>query len=288
MRAEKKPSLAEKNLHKRLRLLWKRVIDPATEEIQAAVKRGASPVELAGIIERVLKTAELYYDLEYGDIVGRWKAGVDLETRIAISKGLSRSLGVDISAVLDSEPVKTTLALATLEAANLIKTIPRDYLGKVAQAVNDTFRGVPLPEGRSLSQHIAHTYDVSDKRAVVIARDQTSKLIGSLNKVRQESVGIEEYTWSTVKDSRVAGNPAGRYPPPKSGKWSAGHHNHWKMQGARCKWADPTVYSTDGGKTWVSRPADVAVGHPGHEIQCRCRAQPVIDLKKIMANIELT
>jgi len=38
------------------------------------------------------------------------------------------------------------------------------------------------------------------------------------------------------------------------------------MEGIVCKWADPTVYSDYGGKTWKKRTKDMPKVHPGEEM----------------------
>jgi len=86
-------------------------------------------------------------------------------------------------------------------------------------------------------------------RAKLIARDQTAKLNADLNQTRQEALGIEEYRWVTAKDDRVR----------------------------------PT-HAANEGKIfrWDARPGQPgypnATGHPGKDIQCRCIAQPIINL----------
>ena len=44
------------------------------------------------------------------------------------------------------------------------------------------------------------------------------------------------------------------------------------MDGLLCRWDDATVYSEDGGKTWIPRPAGAVLMHPGMDYQCRCCA----------------
>jgi len=99
----------------------------------------------------------------------------------------------------------------------------------------------------------------------------------SLNQYRQTSIGISEYIWRNVRDQRVVGNPSGKYPTG-----SSAHHDHWIMEGLLCRWNDPTVYSKDGGRTWLKRTSDMPKAHPGEEILCRCSAEAVIDVKKII------
>lgn len=83
----------------------------------------------------------------------------------------------------------------------------------------------------------------------------------ALNKSRMESNGIESYKWRNVGDSRVVGNPGGKYPDGNEG-----HGDHWDREGKTYAWDDP--------------PHD---GHPGQAFNCRCSAIPVLDLDKLKA-----
>lgn len=243
--------------------LWKDVLLPATERIKELVRQGTSASVIAQAIEDALLQAQLHYGRQVNGIIDRWVAGVDREVQNALHRTMYDALGVDVAGMLAQPDVKDMLDLAGTQAAMLIKTIPQQYLGKVAEAVADNFAGRDLPEGRSLLQQIQHIGGVSYRRAKVIARDQTSKLTASLNEHRQSAVGIEEYVWRTVKDERVVGRPGGVSPVgnPK-------HMDHYHREGKTFRWDNP--------------PSD---GHPGYPIQCRCWAEPVIDPKKIIKRI---
>ena len=157
-----------------------------------------------------------------------------------------KALGVDISAIFEDPIVQQGLNNMRLEAAYLIKTIPYDNIGKVAERVYQYYRGEPMPEGRTLTQQLAEAFKIKYERAKVIARDQTNKMNGNLTQLRQTSYGIEEYIWRTARDQRVVGNPAGFYP-----KGNRVHGNHWEREGKVFRWDTP--------------PAD---GVPGISINC--------------------
>ncbi len=82
---------------------------------------------------------------------------------------------------------------------------------------------------------------VAESRAMLIARDQTTKLNGALNEIRQTEAGVTSYTWSTSLDERV-------------------RDEHSEREGEVFDWDSP--------------PED---GHPGEPIQCRCVAIPVVE-----------
>ena len=273
-----KPSPKEERaLMRKMSDLWVRVLLPTAEKLKQMVKDEASPQQLADVIQLALDRAEFEYDVQADDIVYRWKLAVDKESRAAMQKGLSKSLAVDVSAIIDEPIVADALAVGSMDAASLIKSIPGQYLGDIARSVSDNFSGTPLPEGRSLLEQIQHIGDVSQRRAELIARDQSSKLTGMINQARQTSIGIDMYIWRTSKDERVTGKPGGKWP-----KGNKAHGNHYAMENKYCKWNDPTVYSTDKGKTWKKRRSDMPKSHPGQDINCRCHAEPVINIDKIL------
>jgi hypothetical protein len=108
-----------------------------------------------------------------------------------------------------------------------------------------------------------------ETRAVFIARDQVSKLNGDIASYRQQGAGVSEYYWRSVEDARVVGTPGGRYPLP-----TPGHGDHFKMDGALCRWNNPNVYSLDDGATWIPRPANMRGAIPGSQYNCRCYGEP--------------
>ena len=261
----KVPGVAEREIARRIKRLYDRILNPASEKIRQMVRESAGGVRIAEYMEQVLRQAEFEYGLEADDIVMKWQLSVDQRTRAGMQYALKRGLGVDVKAIYDDPVIADALAIGGQEAAGLIRTIPGEYLGQVARAVADNFTGSELPEGRGLLEQIMHIGNVSRNRARLIARDQTSKLTGILDQTRQQSIGVEEYTWRTVHDNRVVGKPGGKYPIP-----SKLHGNHYERDGKVFRWDSP--------------PPD---GHPKRAIQCRCFAVPVVDINKIMKHVQV-
>lgn len=92
-----------------------------------------------------------------------------------------------------------------------------------------------------LAHQLQERFGVSDSRAALIARDQTLKLNGQLNRSKQQANGVTHYVWRTSRDERV-------------------RKSHQKLEGTRQSWDVP--------------PPET--GHPGESVQCRCTASPVI------------
>jgi len=85
-------------------------------------------------------------------------------------------------------------------------------------------------------------FKIGDNKAKFIARDQISKAMGELNKIRQTGVGITKYRWLTSGDSRVRES----------------HRENGRT---------PNIFS------WANPPS---TGHPGEDFNCRCTAVPII------------
>lgn len=106
---------------------------------------------------------------------------------------------------------------------------------------------------------------LSNSKVKLIARDQIGKLNGMVTQARMESLGLTMYIWATAKDERVRGYKGGHFPNAIP--------SHALMEGKLCRWSDSTVYSEDGGKTWIPRPSGAVLLHPGLDIMCRCIAR---------------
>lgn len=183
-----------------------------------------------------------------------WLASINRRQKKKSMEILRKALGVDISTIFEDPLIEEGLRNMRYEAAYLIKTIPYDCLGKVAERIFQHYQGQAMPEGRTLTQQIKEEFKIKNERAKVIARDQTNKMNGNLNQIRQTTYGIEEYIWRTSRDNRVVGNPAGFYP-----RGNKMHGNHYEREGKMYKWNEP--------------PED---GHPGYAIQCITGETPVI------------
>lgn len=95
---------------------------------------------------------------------------------------------------------------------------------------------------KDLAAQIKDLGKTTEKRAMFIARDQSSKLNAALTQARHEDVGIKKYMWSASLDERV-------------------RESHAEKDGQIFEYSNP--------------PADT--GHPGHDFNCRCVQIPVLD-----------
>lgn len=144
--------------------------------------------------------------------------------------------GVDV--ITADIPLQATLWVWEAENIALIKSIPQQAVSRMQGQIVEAVRtGRTLA---SLKAQIREEFDVTDRRAQLIARDQIGKLNGQLTMERQQSIGVDTYTWRGILDARE-------------------RPEHVDREGKIFAWNNP--------------PSD---GHPGQPIRCRCTAEPVL------------
>jgi SPP1 gp7 family putative phage head morphogenesis protein len=131
----------------------------------------------------------------------------------------------------------------------LIKSIPAQYHDALDELITRGYENGERFEG--LESSIKHLGDVTDSRAHLIARDQTSKLTSAFNMARQTSLGIEEYQWQGVDDDRE-------------------RESHVENNNQIFRWDSP--------------PEET--GHPGDDVNCRCDALPVFNFEDLSGESE--
>lgn len=146
----------------------------------------------------------------------------------------------DIDLKLNPQTISAWLGGKIDLNVQLIKGMNQEQFSNFSTKINKLFTGAEF-DRQAVAQAAADAFGVGDSRAKLIGRDQVSKATGELNSIRQKEVGINKYRWLTAGDSRVR-----------------------------------TSHKENNGKifSWGAPPS---TGHPGHDIQCRCVAVPIID-----------
>lgn len=168
----------------------------------------------------------------------------------AFNKLVNKAVGVDLSTILVDEGLNDFLDAQINKNTTLIKSIPDEYFKSIETVVmNGTVNGLRWEQ---IAREIGGIKDISSvngklqNRIKLIARNETSNINASINKRRQEKLGIESFKWVTSKDERV-------------------RDSHAKLDGKVFDWDNPPI--VDGVPTT-----------PGRPINCRCVAVPVIKL----------
>lgn len=181
---------------------------------------------------------------------------------MAINKANQDYYGELLNRVLGVNPImmepwlEPEVKLFVAQNSSLIQSLPTEGLADIEQLVfRESQRGLSPQQMRA---KINEQFDVTENRARLIARDQVGKFNGQLTKLRQENLGIDEYTWRTSEDGRV-----------RSFSNSDGYSDHKHLDGKIFKWSDPPVTVFKGKRAGERN-------HPGQDIQCRCHAEPVL------------
>lgn len=159
----------------------------------------------------------------------------------------ARSVGINI---YNTPELREVISLATEQNAQLIRSIASQHINAIAGIVYENVMAGNRP---SAIESAIRAYGVTKSRARLIARDQTSKVLSSISKARQQDAGFKFFKWDTSHDERV--RPSHREAQDRATKYGVGVY----------RWDElPTV---DGVK------ASPGLG----SVNCRCVALPVLE-----------
>lgn len=174
-------------------------------------------------------------------------AGVEATSARELGESLKQvSGGVTLKTDVVSGAVAEVSKAGVRENVALIKSIPSDYFAKIE---GDVLRSIQT--GRGMADLLPAIKDIghsTQKRAELIARDQTSKATTAVNRARMQGLGIKQFEWL---------HSGGGKEPRKL---------HQEMNGKIFSLADPPIIDKRTGER----------GLPGQLINCRCRMSPVI------------
>jgi len=147
------------------------------------------------------------------------------------------ALGVDV--VLLDPTVGEQIAGFVHENAALIRKLQGNALDEVGAIVTRAMASGTRAE--VIAQEISARFDIAERHARLIARDQIGKLNSRIAEARHGELGIRAYIWTSMRDPLV--RPRHRY-----------------LHGHRIRYDQP--------------PPE---GHAGMPIACRCLQQPAFD-----------
>ncbi|MGP5518025.1 phage head morphogenesis protein [Psychrobacter celer] len=205
----------------------KRIVnDGLFSDFKSVFSRTANTVKakVSGIAETLAKT-----------VVSRQGQQSDEQ----LSEMIRKRTGIDFSGLLSDEGLQEAIDEAVGANVALINSIPQQYFDRIEQAVMASMQAGTLND--DLADELKKIKGMTDNRAKLIARDQLGKINSRLSQVRQQSLGITHYYWSTSHDERV-------------------RDRHRRWDGDLIAWDNPTID-----------------GHPGQAINCRCTAIPDLD-----------
>lgn len=181
-------------------------------------------------LPRIFTRVSQYNDKQWRNVI---KVGTGLDFP-ASRDSSSTGLGID---AYRAEPwLDRMQEVWVSNNADLIKSIPDQMDGRIQQLIKSAV--VNGSSANQLADQIEAEYNVTRRRAELIAIDQIQKGNAALAKQRMSDAGVTSYIWRGVMDSRE-------------------RSAHIAREGKVYQWSDP--------------PPD---GHPGEPVRCRCHASP--------------
>ena len=208
------------------------------------VKEFADPGVIGQALQSLVDKWDNPYQRQQAEQIASSFVTTSLGSVTRQSQRREKSVGINI--YQNSTELNEYLRAATFQNTQLIKSIPSKYLDQVSNIVMGNIRQGMRPS--YIEAQLVQQFGVTQRRARLIARDQTSKITGEINRLRQTGAGIEYFTWVTSQDERV------RHSHVDVAKRDVGYGP------GVFKWSDLPV--VDGVKTF-----------PGQPINCRCIAR---------------
>ncbi len=222
---------------------------------------------LTDIIKEALRqAAELFFSSSFGQQINRLAQRVvsraESESAEVFVEQINRAIGIDMTRLMVNESLVDYFDASVESNVALIKSLSSDYFDDIQREVMDgILRGDSLTDMvRNIQSVTGATYE----RARLIASDQTLKIQSDITRKRQQSAGIDRFSWSTSQDVRVSGNPAGKYPNAKIKCFMIARADVGYGRGVYL-WSRGASYAGETGL------------FPGRaHIKCRCNGTPLI------------
>jgi SPP1 gp7 family putative phage head morphogenesis protein len=155
----------------------------------------------------------------------------------------SRKMGKLLAQQLAEAPLGHAVQASLARQVELITSLPTQAASQVHEyAVAAQAGGIRYTD---MIEKIMALGDVTQARATLIARTETSRVASEITQSRAQSVGSTQYIWRGVMDRRE-------------------RETHRKMQGRVCEWASPP--EVEPGKFY----------HAGCIYNCRCFPEPIV------------
>ncbi len=228
------------------KLIRKQMLVPFYVDLRKGLAQASAAAQALAYADQVAKK---YTAMQVAGIpieeIQRELDRIEGQHRDRVKRTFRTALGVDIGPYISKASVRGYMERRVSQNVDLIKTIPTTAHDNLKKDILKTFTDKPFDQ-RELMGLLQNNYKSSGYNVRRLTRDQNSKMIGQLNQLRQQEIGVARYRWLTADDQRVR----------------------------------PTHQANNGRMfRWDSPPKDT--GHPGNDIQCRCVASAVLSKSDI-------
>lgn len=183
-------------------------------------------------------------------MVDRMVDTTSMQSKIAVGESLKKiSGGITIKVPDMPSGLSDAVTAAVAENVGLIKSIQQQWHERVSQLVLRAAASGGTGANEIFEQ-IRHYEGLTEKRAKLIAIDQTRKLTTVMNVERAKAAGMKKFEWV------------------HSGGGSDPRELHEQYDGQTFEYANPPIIDKRTGER----------GFPGQLVNCRCTMMPVLDL----------
>lgn len=198
------------------------------------------------IIETLKRKFQNVFNMASNPLADSMVGQTSKASATALEASLKKLSGITLKTNILTGDLKNILTAGIAENVSLIKSIPSEYFTQVQGAV---MRSITTGQGLAdLVPFLEKQAGVTQRRARIIARDQTHKVFSDINFSRMKTIGIKQYEWL---------HSAGSQKPRRL-------HQH--MSGNIYSFDNPPIIDEKTGQR----------GKPGDLINCRCRAVPIV------------
>jgi SPP1 gp7 family putative phage head morphogenesis protein len=159
---------------------------------------------------------------------------------------LGNAISHGMANLIQRTPVGTAMKKLLDEQVTIITSLPTEAGKRVHEL---TLKGLEdSTRAREISKEIERTGDVTESRAILIARTEVARTSSVLIETRAQAAGLTHYIWRTAHDGTV-------------------RPGHKAMEGKVCEWANPPAVVENG---------KIMHFHAGQIWNCRCYPEPII------------
>lgn len=177
---------------------------------------------------------------------------LDTTNQRELAESLASLTGVKIETPKRTAELTEQITASITEGVNLITNVSEQFMQRTENAVMRSIQNGGLGR-KTIYDHLRDYEGMAEKRARLIAEDQTRKITTAMNKARMESTGLKKWRWL------------------HSGGSAEPRQLHLELDGQEFTFDDPPVIDERTGER----------GFPGQLINCKCVMVPVLDLEDL-------
>lgn len=188
---------------------------------------------------------------KYSEMLRPWAQAISKSLVEEVAQRDARAwaeMGRDMGRALRSEirfaPTGKVMQGIMEEQVDLISSIPRQAAERVHKLTIEAMAGGV--RARESAREIMRTTSVTESKAMLIARTETTRTATAMVEARATFVGSEGYIWRTAGDTDV-------------------RKLHKELEGKFIKWKKPPIAGENGERA-----------HAGSIYNCRCYPEPVL------------